>query len=60
MHVLPAGRSFVARRLSALERVIIPAYRGRDLHAVLGDLEEDERDEMVRRRAWVSGRTPGG
>ncbi len=44
-----------ARRLQALEQMILPAYQA-DLHAVLADLEEEERDDAVRRRAWLSAR----
>jgi V/A-type H+-transporting ATPase subunit D len=44
-----------ARRQSALERVLIPSYRA-ELHAVESALEEDERDEAVRRKAWLGAK----
>jgi V/A-type H+-transporting ATPase subunit D len=52
---LGRGLRKTARRVSALERVVIPACEA-DLSAVLQGLEEDERDEAVRRRAWLSAR----
>jgi len=52
---LRRGLRKTARRLSALERVLIPAYQA-DLAAVLGGLEEDERDEAVRRKTWLAAK----
>lgn len=52
---LRRGLRKTARRLSALERVIIPRYKA-DLRAVQSGLEEDERDEAVRRRAWLAAK----
>ncbi len=52
---LRRGLRKTARRLVALERVLIPGYQA-ELHEVLSGLEEDERDEAVRRRAWLAAR----
>ena len=52
---LRRGLRKTARRLNALTRVVIPEYKA-DLHAVLSGLEEDERDEAVRRRTWLAQR----
>jgi len=55
---LRRGLRKTARRLVALERVIIPRYQD-ELHAVISGLEEDERDEAVRRRAWLARPSSG-
>jgi V/A-type H+-transporting ATPase subunit D len=52
---LRRGLRKTARRLVALERVLIPAYRA-ELHDVQAGLEEEERDEAVRRGAWLASR----
>ena len=49
---LRRGLRKTARRLSALERVVIPRLEA-DLRAVAGGLEEEERDEALRLRAWL-------
>jgi V/A-type H+-transporting ATPase subunit D len=52
---LKRGLRKTARRLHALEKVIIPRCEA-DLAAVQSGLEEEERDEAVRRKAWLAGR----
>jgi V/A-type H+-transporting ATPase subunit D len=52
---LRRGLHKTARRLIALERVIIPSHQA-ELRAVLSSLEEEERDETVRRRTWLAAR----
>jgi V/A-type H+-transporting ATPase subunit D len=52
---LRRGLRKTARRVSALERVILPGLHA-DLAAVLSGLEEEERDEAVRRKAWLAAR----
>jgi V/A-type H+-transporting ATPase subunit D len=52
---LRRGLRKTARRLVALERVIVPRFQA-ELAAVVSGLEEDERDEAVRRRAWLAAR----
>lgn len=42
-----------ARRLNALDRDIIPAMRS-DLRVLTATLEEDERDDAVRRKQWLT------
>ena len=49
---LRAGLFKTVRRLKALERVVIPRLE-RDVREVAVALEEDERDESVRRKRWL-------
>ena len=50
---LQAGLLKTVRRLNALERVVIPRLE-RDLRQVSATLEEEERDESVRRKTWLT------
>jgi V/A-type H+-transporting ATPase subunit D len=50
---LQAGLMKTVRRLKALERVVIPRLE-RDIRDVSATLEEEERDESVRRRSWLA------
>jgi V/A-type H+-transporting ATPase subunit D len=50
---LHAGLVKTVRRLKALEQVVIPRLE-RDVHEVAAALEEDERDESVRRKSWLA------
>jgi V/A-type H+-transporting ATPase subunit D len=49
---LKAGLSKTVRRLKALERVVIPRL-DHEVREVTVALEEDERDESVRRKRWM-------
>ena len=50
---LQAGLLKTVRRLKALERVVIPRLE-REVREVAAALEEEERDESVRRKAWLA------
>jgi V/A-type H+-transporting ATPase subunit D len=50
---LQAGLLKTVRRLKALEQVVIPRLE-RDVRDVAAALEEDERDESVRRKGWLA------
>ena len=50
---LQAGLVKTVRRLKALEQVVIPRLE-RDVREVAAALEEDERDESVRRKNWLA------
>ena len=50
---LHAGLVKTVRRLKALEQVVIPRL-ARDVRDVAAALEEDERDESVRRKSWLA------
>lgn len=52
---LRRGLRKTARRLSALERVVIPGYEA-EVREVQSGLEEEERDDAVRRRSWLAAR----
>ncbi len=52
---LRRGLRKTARRLSALERVVIPGCEA-EVREVQSGLEEEERDDAVRRRAWLAAR----
>jgi V/A-type H+-transporting ATPase subunit D len=52
---LQAGLLKTVRRLKALERVVIPRLE-RDVREVAAALEEEERDESVRRKRWLAAR----
>lgn len=52
VRALRRGLSQTTRRLSALEQVVIPELE-RDLREVSAALEEEERDEFLRRKRWV-------
>ena len=54
---LRRGLGKTARRLNALEKAILPSLE-REIRAVAAALEEDERDESLRRERWIeSGAT---
>ena len=40
------------RRVNALDMLVLPEL-SRQIHAVAGALEEEERDEAVRRNQWL-------
>ncbi len=42
------------RRVNALDHAVLPQIR-RELHEISSALEEEERDEGLRRKAWLSG-----
>ena len=50
---LQAGLIKTVRRLKALEQVVMPRLE-RDVRDVAAALEEDERDESVRRKSWLT------
>ena len=50
---LRAGLFKTLRRLKALEQVVIPRLE-RDVRDVAAALEEDERDESLRRKSWLA------
>jgi V/A-type H+-transporting ATPase subunit D len=52
---LRRGLARTARRLGALENVVIPRLRG-ELREIAAALDEDERDEALRRRRWLDAR----
>jgi V/A-type H+-transporting ATPase subunit D len=59
VHALRRGLARTARRESALERRLIPRLRA-DLSDIRAGIEEEERDEAVRRRAYArSARVDG-
>jgi V/A-type H+-transporting ATPase subunit D len=49
---LQAGLIKTVRRLKALERVVIPRL-DQDVRDVTATLEEEERDESIRRKVWL-------
>lgn len=51
---LRRGLGKTARRLNALEKAILPEL-DRQIRAVAAALEEDERDESLRRERWMKG-----
>ena len=53
---LQAGLVKTVRRLKALEQVVIPRLE-REVRGVAAALEEEERDEAVRRKRWLDRRT---
>ena len=55
---LRVGLAKTVRRLKALERVVIPRLE-RDVRDVAVALEEDDRDESVRRKRWVEATRAG-
>lgn len=65
VRALRRGLSQTTRRLSALEQVVIPQLE-RDLRELLAALEEEDRDEFLRRKRWLdvgaeqSGGAAGG
>jgi V/A-type H+-transporting ATPase subunit D len=58
---LRAALARTARRLNALDRLVLPTIADQ-IARVAAAIEEDERDESVRRRAWLErpGRTSSG
>ena len=54
---LQAGLVKTVRRLKALEQVVIPRLE-REVHHVAAALEEEERDDAVRRKRWLDSRSP--
>jgi H(+)-transporting ATP synthase subunit D len=50
---LQAGLSKTVRRLKALEQYVIPRLE-REAHEVAAALEEEDRDESIRRRRWLA------
>jgi V/A-type H+-transporting ATPase subunit D len=54
-HALRRGLARCVRQLSALEKVLIPELEA-ELRVVGAALEEEERDEAMRRRRWLEGR----
>jgi V/A-type H+-transporting ATPase subunit D len=50
---LQLGLSKTVRRLKALEQVVLPRL-DREVRDVTAALEEDERDESIRRKSWVN------
>lgn len=50
---LKAALTRTARRLSALDRAVIPAVR-EELRLLSAALEEEERDDAVRRKQWLT------
>jgi V/A-type H+/Na+-transporting ATPase subunit D len=52
---LQAGLVKTVRRLKALEQVVIPRLE-RDVRELAAALEEEERDETVRRQRWLNPR----
>lgn len=55
---LKVGLFKTVRRLKALERVVIPRLE-RDVRDVAVALEEDERDESIRRKRWLEATRAG-
>jgi V/A-type H+-transporting ATPase subunit D len=55
VRALRVGLLRTARRLNALERVVLPGIE-RDIAAVTAAIEEDERDEAIRRASWIARR----
>jgi V/A-type H+-transporting ATPase subunit D len=53
---LQVGLVKTVRRLKALEQVVIPRLE-REVRGVAAALEEEERDEAVRRKRWLDRRT---
>ena len=53
---LRLGMRRAARRLGALERVVLPELRAA-IDAAESAIEEEERDEHIRRRTWLSSRS---
>ncbi len=49
---LRAALARTARRLNAVDQLVLPAI-ARQITAIAAALEEDERDEAVRRKRWV-------
>ena len=56
---LRAALTRTARRLNALDTVLIPDIRA-EIRAVAAALEEEERDDAVRRKRWMSATGRGG
>jgi vacuolar-type H+-ATPase subunit D/Vma8 len=52
---LQAGLLKTVRRLKSLERMVIPRLE-REVREVAATLEEEERDESVRRKRWLAAR----
>jgi vacuolar-type H+-ATPase subunit D/Vma8 len=55
---LQAGLIKTVRRLKALEQVVIPRLE-REVREVAAALEEEERDESVRRKNWLASSNRG-
>lgn len=49
---LRAALARTARRVNAIDQVVLPDI-SRQIHAVAAALDEEERDEAVRRRCWL-------
>lgn len=52
---LRAALARTARRLNTLDQVVVPDI-SRQIQMVAAALEEDERDDAVRRKRWLAGR----
>jgi V/A-type H+-transporting ATPase subunit D len=55
VRALKVGLLRTARRLNALEKVVLPGIE-REIAAVTAAIEEDERDEALRRASWIARR----
>jgi V/A-type H+-transporting ATPase subunit D len=55
---LRAALRRTARRMNALDEIVLPRLE-RQIAEVGAALEEEERDEAIRRKRWVAGRRPG-
>lgn len=51
------GLARTARRLGALETIVLPRLRA-ELRETAAALDEEERDESLRRRRWLDARAP--
>lgn len=52
---LQRGLVKTSQRLNAIEQVVLPGLE-REIRAVAGAIEEEDRDESFRRKRWLSGR----
>ena len=50
---LSAAMKKTNKLLNALQKVVLPRIE-RDIHAIVDGIEEDERDEAVRRRVAIA------